>query len=122
MVLKVNHLTQKYGRHTAVDNISFSLEKGTITGLIGPNGAGKTITIKCLTGLLRPTRGTVAILGKEISHIETRAHIAYIPEMPDIYPMLTVWEHMQFIAYAFGLDHWQEQAESLLRQFDLSEG
>ncbi len=121
MVLNVNQLTKKYGKHTAVDNISFSLEKGTITGLIGPNGAGKTTTIKCLAGLLRPTQGTVSILGKEISHIETRAHIAYIPEMPDIYPMLTVWEHMQFIAYAFGLDHWKEQAESLLAQFDLSE-
>lgn len=84
MVLKVNQLTKKYGNHTAVDNISFNLKKGTVTGLIGPNGAGKTTTIKCLTGLLRPTQGTISILDKEISHIETRAHIAYIPEMPDI--------------------------------------
>lgn len=121
MVLKVNDLKKKYGKTMAVNGVSFELEKGTIIGLIGPNGAGKTTTLKCITGLLKATEGSVSILGKDIKSSETRSSIAYIPENPDIYSMLTVWEHMKFIALAFNLENWEKAAEKLLDRFDLME-
>jgi ABC-type multidrug transport system ATPase subunit len=121
VVLEVKDLKKKYGKTMAVNGISFELEKGSIIGLIGPNGAGKTTTLKCITGLLKATEGSVSILGKNIKSSETRGSLAYIPETPDIYTMLTVWEHMKFIALAFNLENWEKAAEELLNRFDLME-
>ncbi|HEY5563716.1 MAG TPA: ABC transporter ATP-binding protein [Clostridiaceae bacterium] len=119
IVLEVKNLKKKFGKNLAVNDISFGLEAGKIIGLIGPNGAGKTTTLKCITGLLNKTEGTVTILGMDIRKQEARTHIAYIPETPDIYTMLTVWEHMKFIALAYELDNWEEKAKELLERFDL---
>ncbi len=121
MVLEVKDLKKRYGKSFAVNGISFGLEKGTIIGLIGPNGAGKTTTIKCIAGLLNPTEGTISILGKSIKSPISRSNIAYIPETPDVYPMLTVWEHLKFIALAFNLEKWEPKAEELLKRFDLTD-
>lgn len=121
MVLEVKGLKKKYEKALAVNGISFELAQGTIIGVIGPNGAGKTTTLKCIAGLLKPTEGTIDILGKNIKSSQTRSYIAYIPETPDIYPMLTVWEHMHFIALAFNLGNWQLKAEELMERFDLKD-
>lgn len=121
MVLEVTNLKKKYGKTLAVNNISFTLTEGTIVGLIGPNGAGKTTTIKCIAGLLKPTEGTICILGKDIKSSKARSNIAYIPETPEVYPMLTVWEHMKFIALAFNLEKWEAKAAELIGRFDLEE-
>jgi len=121
IVLEVKNLKKKFGKTIAVNDISFTLEEGRIIGLIGPNGAGKTTTLKCITGLLNKTEGTINILGMDIRKKEARTHIAYIPETPDIYTMLTVWEHMKFIALAYELDNWEEKANMLLHRFDLED-
>lgn len=121
MVLEVKNLKKRYGKTFAVNGISFELNRGTIIGLIGPNGAGKTTTIKCIAGLLKPTEGTVCILGNSIKSPEARSNIAYIPETPDVYPMLTVWEHLKFIALAFKLEGWEAKAEELIDRFDLKD-
>jgi ABC-type multidrug transport system ATPase subunit len=119
IVLDVVNLQKKYGKTLAVHGTSFSLEQGTMIGLIGPNGAGKTTTIKCIAGLLKPTGGTISILAENTGSPAARSKLAYIPETPDIYPMLTVWEHMKFIALAFQLKSWESKAEALIARFDL---
>ncbi|HEX3043710.1 MAG TPA: ABC transporter ATP-binding protein [Bacillota bacterium] len=121
MVLEVTDLMKKYGKTFAVNGISFTLAQGSIIGLIGPNGAGKTTTLKCMAGLLKPTEGTIRILGESIGSSDARSKLAYLPETPDIYPMLTVWEHLRFIALAFNLENWEPQAEALLERFDLQD-
>ena len=120
-VLEVNGLKKYYGKTKAVDGISFSLESGQVTGLLGPNGAGKTTTLKCITGLLRKTEGTITIEGMDHRDDEARAKLCYIPEVPDIYEGLTVWDHFKFIALAYGLENWEERANDLMERFDLME-
>ena len=107
-VLEVIDLKKHYKGNKAVDGISFHLNAGEIVGLTGPNGAGKTTTIKCILGLLRKTDGKVLIDGIDSTKQESKYKLAYIPETPDIYPMLTVWEHLKFIALAYYIDNWQE--------------
>ncbi|AKA68409.1 ABC transporter ATP-binding protein [Clostridium scatologenes] len=121
IVLQVENLVKKYGKFTAINDISFELTEGKIIGLIGPNGAGKTTTLKCITGLLKSNAGRVLIMDKCIRDKEARSNIAYIPETPDIYGMLTVWEHLKFIALAYNLKNWEVHAEELLQKFDLKD-
>ncbi|WP_286161364.1 ATP-binding cassette domain-containing protein [Clostridium sp. KNHs214] len=101
--MEVKNLTKNYGKEKAVSGISFKLNAGEITVLAGPNGAGKTTTIKCILSLLRKNEGEVFICGKSIKDKNIREKLAYMPETPDIYPYLTVWEHLKFIALAYKL-------------------
>ncbi|KOF55609.1 ABC transporter ATP-binding protein [Clostridium sp. DMHC 10] len=118
-VLEVISLKKYYKGNKAVDGISFHLNAGEIVGLTGPNGAGKTTTIKCILGLLRKTKGKVLVDGIDSIKQESKYKLAYIPETPDIYPMLTVWEHLKFIALAYYIDDWQEYGNEILKRFDL---
>lgn len=118
-VLKVTNLKKRYKSTNAVDGISFSLNKGEIVALTGPNGAGKTTTIKCILGLLRKNDGKIFINGENNSSKEVKYKLAYIPETPDIYPMLTVWEHIKFMAMVYKINVWQERAEKILSDFDI---
>lgn len=118
--IKSKRFKEKIWKELCLNGISFELGQGIIIGLIGPNAAGKTTTLKCIAGLLKPTQGTVYIHGENIKSPEARSNIAYIPETPDIYPMLTVWEHMKFIALAFNLEKWESKAEELIERFDLN--
>lgn len=118
-VLKVINLKKYYRKTKAVDDISFNLERGEIIGLIGANGAGKTTTIKCILSLLKRTSGEVYIDGLDIKNYGARQKLAYIPETPEIYPLLTVWEHLKFIALAYRLENWEEDGEGLLEKFNL---
>ena len=63
-MITVSHLTKKYGRFTAVDDVSFGVEAGSVTGFLGPNGAGKSTTLKCIVGLTQPTSGTATVFGR----------------------------------------------------------
>lgn len=119
MVLQVRELKKYFGKTKAVDGISFALEEGQVIGLLGPNGAGKTTTLKCIAGLLRKDDGSVTIGGLDHRDDKARFRLAYIPEAPDIYDMLTVWEHMKFIALAYNLADWEQEAKALLERFDL---
>ncbi len=118
-ILEIRHLTKKFSKKTALDNIVFSLVKGETLGLLGPNGAGKSTLIKCIVGLLRPTGGEILIAGNPRGSREARRITAYVPEVPQLYNMLTVWEHLRFITDSYEVDGWEEKAEHLLRLFEI---
>lgn len=95
----VKHLTKKYGRTTAVDDISFRVKKGEVVGFLGPNGAGKTTTMNMITGYLSSTSGSIRICGHDIldEPLEVKKRIGYLPEQPPIYLDMTVEEYLRFV-------------------------
>ena len=99
-MIQVEHLTKRYGGHTAVDDISFTVEDGCIYGLLGPNGAGKSTTMNIITGYLSATDGTVTINGHNIAEepAAAKACIGYLPEQPPLYQDMTVREYLLFVA------------------------
>ena len=119
-MINIKNLTKKYGKHLANDNISMSIEEGCLAVLLGPNGAGKSTLIKAVCGLLR-FKGEIMVGGYANSHIEAKRMLGYVPEFPSLYPMLTVWEHMEFIARAYQLKNWKNDAETLLESFEMSD-
>ena len=101
-MIEVRNMTKKYGKLTANDNINLSVGRGELAVLLGPNGAGKSTLIKSICGLLR-FQGTITIGGHENHTIEAKRLLGYVPEFPVLYPMLTVAEHLEFIAKAYRL-------------------
>ena len=99
-MIEVRNLTKKYGDHFAIQDISFSLEKGKIYGLLGPNGAGKSTTMNIMTGYIAVTSGEVIIEGHDIfkEAEEAKKHIGYLPEIPPLYMDMTVWEYLFTVA------------------------
>lgn len=116
----VNHVTKRYGKLIANNDISFHVNDGQIAILLGPNGAGKSTIIKCITGLLR-FQGDIDINGYHNKSVEAKRLLGYIPEMPAVYDLLTVGEHLEFIARAYELSDWQNYASSLLNRFELDD-
>ena len=119
-MLKVNHMTKHYGRTAACSDLTFTLEQGTVTVLLGPNGAGKSTLMKSVIGLLR-FEGEITVNGFSPDQPEARRMLGYIPELPALYPNLTVWEHMEFLARAYRLKDYKERSEALLKRFELYE-
>ena len=119
-MLEVNHLTKRYGKNLAADDVSFTLEPGTVTVLLGPNGAGKSTVIKSVIGFLR-YEGSILVNGMENKTPESRRVLGYVPEIPALYPNLTVIEHMEFIARAYRLRDYAARRDSLLARFELTE-
>ncbi|MEE3402870.1 MAG: ABC transporter ATP-binding protein [Acutalibacteraceae bacterium] len=119
-MINVSHLTKKYYRFIANNNLSFIVQDGEIAVLAGPNGAGKSTAIKCIAGLLR-FEGEIEIAGYSNKSIEAKRILGYVPEIPAPFELLTVWEHMEFIARAYRLEHWQERAEMLIRRMELDD-
>ena len=99
-MLEVQNLVKMYGRHKAVDNLSFTAEEGKIYGFLGPNGAGKSTTMNIMTGYLGATRGQVIIHGHDILKEPDKAKrcIGYLPEQPPLYPEMTVAEYLRFVS------------------------
>ncbi|GMV88433.1 MAG: hypothetical protein AMXMBFR81_13640 [Chthonomonas sp.] len=123
-MLEVASLVKEYRRTRAVDGLSFTINPGEIVGLLGPNGAGKTTAMRCIAGILRPTSGTVRIHGYDIvqDHAKAKARLAFVPEVPGLYELLTVWEHLRFIAMCFDkLDVFERRCDELLDRYHLSE-
>jgi ABC-2 type transport system ATP-binding protein len=104
-VIEVQHLTKRYGRVTAVDDVSFRVERGEILGFLGPNGAGKTTTMRILTGYMPASEGRAMIAGLDIfdKPIEAKRRIGYLPETPPLYPDMTVREYVDFVARIKGV-------------------
>jgi ABC-2 type transport system ATP-binding protein len=104
-VIEVQHLTKRYGRVTAVDDISFRVERGEILGFLGPNGAGKTTTMRILTGYMPATEGKAIVAGFDVfdQPIEAKRRTGYLPETPPLYPDMTVHEYLQFVAKVKGV-------------------
>ena len=99
-MIEVKNLTKCYGKHLAVDNLSFTVEKGQIYGFLGPNGAGKSTTMNIMTGYLGATKGEVLIDGHDIlkEPEEAKRCIGYLPELPPLYMDMTVMEYLRFAA------------------------
>ncbi len=99
-MIRVEGVTKRYGPTTAVDNISFEVERGEIVGFLGPNGAGKTTTMRILTGFLPPTRGAASVAGFDVATqpIEAKSRIGYLPESPPLYPEMSVIDYLRFVA------------------------
>ena len=99
-MIEVENLTKKYGSHVAVDNLSFRVERGMIYGFRGPNGAGKSTTMNMMTGYIAATSGTVKINGYDIlkNPEQAKKSIGYLPELPPVYPDMTVYEYLRFVA------------------------
>jgi len=104
-VIEVSHLTKRYGGHTAVSDLSFSIEKGRIYGFLGPNGAGKSTTMNIITGCLGASGGEVKIGGCDILDEPVRAKrmIGYLPEIPPLYTDMTPEEYLRFVLRAKGV-------------------
>ncbi|MEY2705709.1 MAG: hypothetical protein RL407_1771 [Bacteroidota bacterium] len=120
-MLTVTDLSKKYGKQDAVSHISFQLQGGEVVGLLGPNGAGKSTTMKCIVGLLRKTSGEISIGGYDHLSVEAKRVFSYIPETPYVYDLLSIWEHMQFIAQAYGVREWKARALELLELYELDD-
>jgi len=123
--IEVNGLTKRFEKITAIDQISFEVNRGEIFGFLGPNGAGKTTTIRMLTGLSKPSGGQASILGfnidSEITQIKKR--IGVVPEVSNLYDELSGVGNLIFMAqlYGVGRKDRRELSENLLRTFGLYE-
>ena len=104
-MIEVQNLTKRYGRLTAVDDISFRVERGEILGFLGPNGAGKTTTMRVLTGYMPATGGKAFVAGFDVFEkpIEAKRRTGYLPETPPLYPEMTVREYLTFVARIRGI-------------------
>jgi ABC-2 type transport system ATP-binding protein len=104
-VIEVQHLTKRYGPVTAVDDISFTVERGEILGFLGPNGAGKTTTMRILTGYMPATDGKAVVAGYDVfdKPVEAKRRTGYLPETPPLYPDMSVSEYLTFVAKIKGV-------------------
>ena len=114
-MIEVKHLTKRYGKHTAVDDISFTVQDGCIYGLLGPNGAGKSTIMNILTGYLAPTEGEVKVAGFRLPEQaqQAKACVGYLPEQPPLYPEMTVQEYLDFVAELKGVKRAQRKQQVL---------
>jgi ABC-2 type transport system ATP-binding protein len=120
-MLQVLNLTKLFGGLPAVDDLSFSVGDGEIVGLLGPNGAGKTTTIRCVASLLQPSSGRILLNGHDVADnpVAAKRALAFVPEVPNPYEMLTVMEHLRFVAAAYGMEEELVHAEEILTRLDL---
>ena len=123
ITVDVRNLSKQYGNFKAVDNISFAVKKGEIFGLLGPNGAGKTTTIKLLTTLSPPTSGNASVAGYDIikQQKEVKRNIGWVSAEIILDDDLNVWENLGLQAALQGITNWEENADNLLRYFELTE-
>jgi gliding motility-associated transport system ATP-binding protein len=104
-VIEVQHLSKRYGRVIAVDDVSFRVERGEILGFLGPNGAGKTTTMRILTGYMPATEGKAIVAGFDVfdQPLEAKRRTGYLPETPPLYPDMSVIEYLTFVAKIKGV-------------------
>lgn len=117
-MLRVDNITKFYNKTPAISNVSFEIEEGQVAVLAGPNGAGKSTTIKSIAGLLK-YEGSIEVCGYKNKSTEGKRRLGYIPEIPELFPLLTVYEHVEFMAHAYGVKDYKEEAERLLTMYEL---
>ncbi len=118
-MLEVNNVTKKYGKLKANDNVSLTVQSGEIAVLLGPNGAGKSTLIKSITGLLR-FEGEITVDSQKNKSLHAKSVLGYVPEMPAVYDMLTVGEHIEFILRAYKKED-DGYGDELLELFELKD-
>jgi ABC-2 type transport system ATP-binding protein len=120
-ILRITGLTKEYDGFTAVDGISFHVDRGEVVGLLGPNGAGKTTTINMILGILRPSGGSIEVMGRSLQ--KRRSEISRAVNFAAVYAHvpanLTVWQNLYVFALLYGIGHARERIGDLLREFDL---
>jgi ABC-2 type transport system ATP-binding protein len=122
-MIQVELLTKLYGDFMAVNELSFSLQPGEVMGLVGPNGAGKTTTLRCLAGIIPPTRGTVNICGHNLAMdaIEAKRQLAFFTDEPRLFDYLTVWQHLNFVARIYNVANFEPIGRTLLEELELAD-
>ncbi len=122
-LINVTGLTKLYGDFPAVTDLSFSVRPGEVIGLVGPNGAGKTTTLRCLAGIIPPTRGAVRICGRDIASdpIEAKRRLAFFSDEPRLFDYLTVDQHLNFTARIYSVANYQEIARPLLEELEIAD-
>src|SRR6188474_1932244 len=123
-MISLEHLTKRFGTQTAVDAISFEIPAGQIVGFLGPNGAGKSTTLKMLTGMIEPTRGTATVCGFDLRRdtVEVKRRVGFVPESGAVFESLTGLEYLEMVAalYAIPRDAARERIRQFIAFFDLS--
>ncbi len=122
-ILRVEGLSKTYDGQLAVDDLSFAVRGGEVLGMVGPNGAGKTTSLRSIVGVLPIAQGRVTVCGHDVSRHEREAksQLAWVPENPQPFDSLTVFEHLEFTAELYGVRDWDARAEHLLEYFELGD-
>ena len=124
-MIEINELTKTFGSVRAVDRLTLRVEPGEIFGFLGPNGAGKTTTVKILSGIMRPTSGSVSVAGLDVAAepLAAKRAMAYIPDEPFVYPKLTGWEFLRFIGDIYSVPYAEQRKRipELLEMFELTD-
>jgi len=120
-MIEVEGLTKLYGEFLAVEDLGFRVQPGQVLGLVGPNGAGKTTTLRCLAGIIRPTRGTVRICGADLLQepVAAKQHMAFFNDEPRLFDYLTVWQHLAFTARIYQVAGFESIGRHLLEELEL---
>jgi ABC-2 type transport system ATP-binding protein len=122
-MIELDHLVKRFGKLTAVDDVSLRVNRGEFFAILGPNAAGKTTTIRILTGLVKPSSGRASVAGFDIQAepMEARRRLAYVPDFPFLYDKLTPWEFFRFTGQLFGIAEGvlRERGEALANRFHL---
>jgi len=122
-MIRVEELTKDYGARRAIDSLTFHAEKGEILGFLGPNGAGKTTTMRILTGYMPPSAGKAKIAGFDIidQSLEVRRRVGYLPETVPLYPDMSVFEYLKFMADLRHLPEAEERVEDVLERVHMED-
>jgi ABC-2 type transport system ATP-binding protein len=122
-MITVSGLSRFYGSFAAVDGISFTVQPGEVLGLVGPNGAGKTTTLRCLSGIIAPSAGSVSIAGHDIQKepVAAKRALAFIPDEPHLFEHLTVEEHLRFVARLYNVADAEQRIGPLLAELEISD-
>lgn len=123
IMIQVEGLTKLYGEFVAVNELSFSVKAGEVMGLVGPNGAGKTSTLRCLGGIIPPTRGTVRVCDHDIMKdpIAAKKELAFFTDEPRLFDYLTVQQHLNFIARIYQVSNYEALAGPLLEELEIAD-
>jgi ABC-2 type transport system ATP-binding protein len=121
-MIEVEGLVKTYGELRAVDGLDLRVDPGEILGLVGPNGAGKTTTLRCITGIIPPTAGRIAIAGHDLGTkpVEAKQRLAFVPDEPRLFDYLTVWDHLTVTARLYHVTDGESRAADLLEELDLT--
>jgi len=121
-MIQAEGLTKLYGEFVAVNELSFSIQPGEVMGLVGPNGAGKTTTLRCLAGIIPPTRGTVRVGGHDIVRdaIAAKKQLAFFTDEPRLFDYLTVWQHLNFVARIYQVPDYERIGRELLEELEIA--
>ena len=121
-MIEVHNVTKKFGRTTALDNISFHVNEGEIFGYLGPNGAGKTTTMRIMLGLLKPTSGKALVWGKDLGdHNMLRGHVGVLLENDGLYERLSAYENLNYYASLYGVADREKKIKDLLDLTELAD-